>query len=138
MWNWREIFKKSFMCRIGKIPYDPNSCIPRSGQLRMFLRISLPQIGAIECSRVETEEFDDQTGFIVTKLLHYLVNLIIEHITKHNRPYGIIWSQNVHFVTTVPLTRTGVLYPRVQDFLVIFCFFVYITNTLDACQRTST
>ena len=30
--------------------------------------------------------------------------------------YGIIWSQNVHFVTTVPLTRTGVLYPRMQDF----------------------
>ena len=28
----------------------------------------------------------------------------------------IIWSQNVHFVTTVPLTRTGVLFPRVRDF----------------------
>ena len=31
--------------------------------------------------------------------------------------YGIIWSQNIHFVTTVPLTRTGVLYPRMRDFL---------------------
>ena len=29
----------------------------------------------------------------------------------------IPWSQNFHFVTTVPLTRTGVLYPRVRDFL---------------------
>ena len=24
-------------------------------------------------------------------------------------------SQNVHFITTVPLTRTGVLYPRMRD-----------------------
>ena len=33
--------------------------------------------------------------------------------------YGIIWSEKVHFVTTltVPLTKTGVLYPRVPDFL---------------------
>ena len=30
--------------------------------------------------------------------------------------YGMIYSQNVHFVTTVPLTRTGVLYPRLRDF----------------------
>ena len=30
--------------------------------------------------------------------------------------YGIIWSQNVDFITTVPLTRRGVLYPRVRDF----------------------
>ena len=32
--------------------------------------------------------------------------------------YGIIWSENVHFVTNlpVPLTGTGGLYPRVQDF----------------------
>ena len=33
--------------------------------------------------------------------------------------YGIILSQNVHFVTilTVSLTGTGVLYPRVRDLL---------------------
>ena len=37
-------------------------------------------------------------------------------MTKPNKPYGIIWSQNVDFVTTVPLTRRGVLYPRVRDF----------------------
>ena len=28
------------------------------------------------------------------------------------------WSQNFHFVTKVPLTRTGVLYPRVRDFFI--------------------
>jgi len=33
----------------------------------------------------------------------------------------IPWPQNFHFVTTVPLTRTGVLYPRVRDFF-IFIF----------------
>ena len=40
--------------------------------------------------------------------------------------YGIIWSQNVHFVTTVSLTRTGVLYPRVRDFLNIYRYFYFI------------
>ena len=32
--------------------------------------------------------------------------------------YGIIWSENVHFVTNlpVPLTGMGGLYPRVRDF----------------------
>ena len=32
--------------------------------------------------------------------------------------YGIIWSENVHFVTNlpVPLMGTVVLYPRVRDF----------------------
>ena len=34
--------------------------------------------------------------------------------------YGIIWSKNVHFVTTVPLTRMGVLYLCVQSFLSFF------------------
>ena len=33
--------------------------------------------------------------------------------------YGIIWSENVHFITTltVPLMGTGVLYPCMQDFI---------------------
>ena len=36
--------------------------------------------------------------------------------------YGIILAQNVNFVTTLPgpLMGMGVLYPRVQDFLVKF------------------
>ena len=42
--------------------------------------------------------------------------------------YGIIWSENVHFVTNlpVPLTGTGGLYPRVQDF-----FFVLGKNSVE-------
>ena len=32
----------------------------------------------------------------------------------------IPWSQNINFVTTIPLTRRGALYPRVRDFLVLF------------------
>ena len=31
--------------------------------------------------------------------------------------YGIIWSENVHFVTNLTVTGTGGLYPRVRDFL---------------------
>jgi len=30
--------------------------------------------------------------------------------------YGIIWSENVHFVTNLTVTGTGGLYPRVRDF----------------------
>ena len=30
--------------------------------------------------------------------------------------YGIIWSQNVHFVTNLTVTGTGGLYPRMRDF----------------------
>ena len=30
--------------------------------------------------------------------------------------YGIIWSENVHFVTNLKVTGTGGLYPRVRDF----------------------
>ena len=38
--------------------------------------------------------------------------------------YAVILSQNVHFVTTltVPLTRTGVLYPRVRDVFIVVLF----------------
>ena len=48
-----------------------------------------------------------------TKRKTYLTKAVKEYEYE----YGIIWSQNVDFVTTVPLTRRGVLYPRVQDFL---------------------
>ena len=36
----------------------------------------------------------------------------------------IPWSQNFHFVTTVALTRRGVMYPRVRDFLLIVFLFI--------------
>ena len=31
--------------------------------------------------------------------------------------YGIIWSENVNFVTNLTVTGTGGLYPRMRDFL---------------------
>ena len=32
--------------------------------------------------------------------------------------FMIPWSQNIYFVTTIPLTRRGVFYPRVRDFFI--------------------
>merc|ERR1712030_48291 len=51
----------------------------------------------------------------------YLTKVVKEYslmMEIYTTKYGIIWSQNVHFVTTVPLTRTGVLYPHMRDFYV--------------------
>ena len=38
-----------------------------------------------------------------------------------------------HFVTTIPLTRTGVLYPRVQDFC-FNCLDLYLLKFLQMIQ----
>ena len=42
--------------------------------------------------------------------------------------YGIILSENVHFVSTltVPLTGMGVLYPRMRDFFFTKRHFSFI------------
>ena len=41
----------------------------------------------------------------------------------------IPWSQSDHFVTTVPLTRTGVLYPRMRDFFILSLIGVCIVQS---------
>jgi len=63
--------------------------------------------------------------------------------------YGIIMAQHVHFVTTltVPLTGTGVLYPRVRDLFYygiqnppknvvpLKFFFFFFKKKYDVCKN---
>ena len=49
--------------------------------------------------------------------------------------FGMIWSQNINLVTTGPLTRTGVLYPRVLDFLFCFPFRVWTSLYASVCWQ---
>ena len=41
--------------------------------------------------------------------------------------YGIIWSENVHFVKNLTVMGTGGLYPRVRDFF-LRRTYVYISQ----------
>merc|ERR1711888_501008 len=42
-----------------------------------------------------------------------------------NKPYGIIWSQNVHFVTTSSFNENGSVVSSLARFFV-FCFMFYV------------
>ena len=44
---------------------------------------------------------------------------IYEGNAMQTTKYGIIWSENVHFVTNLTVTGTGGLYPRLREFYIV-------------------
>ena len=66
------------MGRVGQVIDDLHRCVPRSNQLLVFIRIQLPQVGAIQGCRVDTKEVNDQLWFQVSKLLQDLVYPVIK------------------------------------------------------------
>lgn len=61
---------------VRQLPDDLHCNIPGSDQLLIFLRIYLPQGGAIECCGVYTQKVDNQFRLKVPKLLQDLVDLV--------------------------------------------------------------
>ena len=55
--------------------------------------------------------------------------------TKPNKPYGIIWAQNVHFVTTSSFNGNGSLVSSRARFLK-FCFTILLVKLISQSGHT--
>ena len=95
----RKRFKEVLVCWRWQVPDHLHCCIPRPCQLVVLLAVNVPQGGSIHGSGVCAEEVYHKLGIKVTKLLHYLVDLVKQNCSFAQKVRLHIWraSRVVNF-----------------------------------------